>query len=66
MACNLHVVSTPQDLASFPSSILPPPISALEVCDRINAFWSVFIVDRAGSLISGLPLSIPDEVCSPI
>jgi hypothetical protein len=62
MACNLHIISNPNNLGSFPPSMIPPPKHLLEVCDRINAFWCVYIVDRGASLVSGLPTSIPDEV----
>jgi hypothetical protein len=61
VACNLHSVLNDTPLA-FPESIMPQPTTVREVRDRINAFWAAFVVDRAGSFLEGLPVSIPDEV----
>jgi hypothetical protein len=62
VACNLHIITTPHDLYSIPPSLLPPPEDEAEVWDRISAFWSIFMSERAGSMMSGLPISLPDEV----
>jgi hypothetical protein len=62
MAYNLHAISTPNDLNSVSSPVLTTPSNDLEVCERINAFWGVFILDRMGSLVTGLDVAIPDSV----
>jgi hypothetical protein len=59
-ACNLLSI---QDGSTYPyPSILGQPAKPQDVLDRVNAIWSLFIIDRAGSFVEGLPLSVPDEV----
>lgn len=48
----------PEDPHCIP---LPPPVSMIEVGDRISAFWQVFAVDRCWSTVNGLPLALPDS-----
>ncbi|TDL20139.1 hypothetical protein BD410DRAFT_899724 [Rickenella mellea] len=40
---------------------VPPPKDALELGERIHAFWQVFVVDRCWSVATGLPSSLPDD-----
>lgn len=40
---------------------LPPPHDAVELGERILAFWQVFVVDRCWSVATGLPSSLPDD-----
>jgi hypothetical protein len=43
--------------------MLPPPRDVIEFEDRINAFWSMYTLDRIGSLYASLPSALPaDEV----
>ncbi|KAG9017497.1 hypothetical protein FRB90_001090 [Tulasnella sp. 427] len=37
--------------------LLPPPIDAVDVGERINLFWMIVLVDHSASLITGLPTS---------
>ena len=34
----------------------------IELGDRINLFWMLFMNDRAASSILGLPVTMPDSV----
>jgi hypothetical protein len=40
---------------------IPPPSDAVELGDRIMAFWQVFMVDRCWSAANGLPLALPNK-----
>ncbi|KAL0255322.1 hypothetical protein I308_100120 [Cryptococcus tetragattii IND107] len=44
------------------SYILPPPVDAVEHGERIWAFWSIFVVDRCGSISTQWVPAIPDDV----
>ena len=41
--------------------LLPPAEDAVELGERIHAFWAVFAIDRCGSLATGYPAGIRDE-----
>jgi len=41
--------------------LMPPSADLIELGDRINTFWTLFCLDRVGSLVSGLPYTIADE-----
>jgi hypothetical protein len=60
-ACNLLSILN-GDLSSYPSSILEIPTSIQDVRDRVNAFWSIFIADRFGTLMAGQSISGVNEV----
>jgi hypothetical protein len=62
MACGLHTIASPKH--PLPSSLLSYPLNCEDVKDRVNAFWSLFIMDRGGSVCVGLNIAIPDEVRS--
>ncbi|KAG6884515.1 hypothetical protein C0993_010438 [Termitomyces sp. T159_Od127] len=38
-----------------------PPRNAMELQDRVLAFWQVFMIDRCWSVAIGLPLVLPDK-----
>jgi hypothetical protein len=59
--CNLHIVSTSQ-VDSFPISVIPQPKNQFEIRDWVNAWWSLYIMDRARSIYSGQQATIADEV----
>ncbi|KAL7419330.1 hypothetical protein Q5752_006168 [Cryptotrichosporon argae] len=40
--------------------LLPPPEDAIELGDRIHAFWAVFAIDRCGALATGYPSGFTD------
>ncbi|KAG6886536.1 hypothetical protein C0992_003534, partial [Termitomyces sp. T32_za158] len=40
---------------------IAPPRNAMELQDRVLAFWQVFMIDRCWSVASGLPLVLPDK-----
>jgi hypothetical protein len=63
--CNLHAIASvhPDSSALTSPSILAPATNELELYDRINAFWGAFILDRAGSICSGLEVALSDDVC---
>jgi hypothetical protein len=41
--------------------LLPPAEDAVELGERIHAFWAVFAIDRCGSLATGYPAGLRDE-----
>lgn len=41
--------------------LLPPPEDAVELGERIHAFWAAFSIDRCGALATGYPSGIRDE-----
>ncbi|KZT03463.1 uncharacterized protein LAESUDRAFT_729034 [Laetiporus sulphureus 93-53] len=50
--------SSVQTDVTFP---LPPPRDPIEHAERVAAFWQIFIVDRAWSVVTGLPSALPDD-----
>ena len=42
-------------------SMLNPARDAIEVGERILAFWHIFLLDRCGSVMTNLPAALPDE-----
>ncbi|KAF8602781.1 hypothetical protein BDV93DRAFT_557254 [Ceratobasidium sp. AG-I] len=57
MDCNLHKILTPIWHPGTPGGILPPPGDAIELGERILAFWSIFVLDQRCCVIMGLPSS---------
>ncbi|KAF8485629.1 hypothetical protein JB92DRAFT_1537554 [Gautieria morchelliformis] len=43
------------------SSILPPPVDAIELGERILAFWQVYNLDRCWAVATGLPVALSDD-----
>ncbi|KAK8847547.1 hypothetical protein IAR55_005405 [Kwoniella newhampshirensis] len=41
--------------------LLPPPEDAIELAERVHAFWCVFAIERCGALATGFPSAIKDE-----
>jgi hypothetical protein len=41
--------------------LLPPAADAVELGERIHAFWAVFAIDRCGSIATGYPAGFRDE-----
>lgn len=46
-------------------SLIPPCVDLLQLGEKINMFWTLFCLDRVGSLVSGLPCAITDEASYP-
>lgn len=44
------------------SYVLPPPVDPVELGERIWAFWTVYTLDRCGSIASQWPPAIPDDI----
>ncbi|KAG8968028.1 hypothetical protein FRC03_008893 [Tulasnella sp. 419] len=72
MASSLHLLKVKVDNAmgtltfftpgdSFEKSLLGPPKDFIDLAERINLFWSIFIADRTSSIATGLPVVIPDD-----
>ncbi|QRW15432.1 Fungal Zn(2)-Cys(6) binuclear cluster domain [Ceratobasidium sp. AG-Ba] len=56
--CNLHKITSPvwrPDMPTGPGRLLPEPSDAIELGERILAFWAVFVLDQRICLIMGLP-----------
>lgn len=43
------------------SSILAPPVDAVELGERILAFWQVYNLDRCWAVATGLPVALSDD-----
>ncbi|KAK4686784.1 hypothetical protein P7C73_g3328, partial [Tremellales sp. Uapishka_1] len=44
--------------------VVPPPADAVELGERIWSFWSIYTVDRCGSISAQWPPAIPDDIVS--
>lgn len=67
LACGMHKIRTRsvEATASDPdlaSSLLGPPADTIELGERINIFWVIFVMDRMNSLTMNLPHTFSDEV----
>lgn len=69
LSCGLHRIKSCVHKPEQPNNpflrnrifLLPPPEDAVELGERIHAFWSVFAIDRCGALATGYPSGISDE-----
>jgi hypothetical protein len=60
LACGLDQISDPSTYAITPSTgLLPTPRDIFEVAERINIWWSVYLVERRLSLYMALPGGLP-------
>ncbi|KAK6903579.1 hypothetical protein I203_107084 [Kwoniella mangroviensis CBS 8507] len=41
--------------------LLPPPEDAVELAERVHAFWCVFAIEKSGAFATGFPSSLRDE-----
>ncbi|WVQ79976.1 hypothetical protein IAT38_002077 [Cryptococcus sp. DSM 104549] len=67
LACGLHQIPSsifrPAQAVPEPnSSILPPPRSPWELCERIHAFWGVWGNDKGGVVMGRWPSLFKDEI----
>ena len=64
MASKLHLIRSnrrSRSTAEANSYRLPPPADALEEGERINGFWTVFILDRCWAIASGSAPAFTDD-----
>ena len=59
---SMHSVNPPLS-PSFSTLRLPPPVDAVELGERIGAFWQSFVLDRLVSVAVRRPASIADDDC---
>ncbi|TBU47486.1 hypothetical protein BD309DRAFT_988049 [Dichomitus squalens] len=66
MASKLHIIRSAGRSRSGDSSTyrLPPPADALEEGERINGFWTVFVMDRCWAVASGSTPAFTDDEAS--
>ncbi|WVQ75879.1 hypothetical protein IAR50_005513 [Cryptococcus sp. DSM 104548] len=59
---SLSLQSTPKDTPFLRNRVflLPPPENALELAERVHAFWCVYSIERCGALATGFPSSLND------
>lgn len=62
IACGLNSIKSLNLNDQDTTSMLRPAADLIELGDRINTFWMLFDVDRSGSLLTGVPPGITDEV----
>ncbi|KAG8846089.1 hypothetical protein FRB96_002068 [Tulasnella sp. 330] len=77
LACNLHKINNPRwkppstikedtfttrlKAGVLKQPMLPPPLDAVDLGERINLFWMIILLDHSASLITGLPSSVDYE-----
>lgn len=60
-ACNLHKFDTSFHYKTFDWGLMSTPRSSLHAAERINLWWSVFVLERSISIALSVPGSIPLE-----
>ena len=63
MTFNLHLIRSNRRCrsAAEASRSLPPPVDTLEEGERINGFWTVFVLDRCWAIASGSAPAFTDD-----
>lgn len=63
VACNLHKIQSATALVAPTAAVitLPPPVDAIEVGERIRAFWTVYIMDRGWTVWTHSSSALLDE-----
>lgn len=64
VACGLNCISDPTTYMNNIDtgvSLLGPPESELQMAERVNLWWAIFILDRRVGLGAGLPPRIDGE-----
>ncbi|KDQ21256.1 hypothetical protein BOTBODRAFT_25679 [Botryobasidium botryosum FD-172 SS1] len=61
IGCGLNAIDTLSLDSQPPSQLLPPCTDMVELGDRINAFWGLYCVDSAGSLVIGAPAAASER-----
>jgi len=64
IACGLNTINSLNLNNQSTTSMLKPAQDLVELGDRINMFWILFNIDRAGSLLTGVPCGLADEKIS--
>ncbi|TYJ56048.1 hypothetical protein B9479_003291 [Cryptococcus floricola] len=59
---SLSLQSSPKDTLFLRNRVflLPPPEDAVELAERVHAFWCVYSIERCGALATGFPSSLND------
>ncbi|ODO07861.1 hypothetical protein I350_03441 [Cryptococcus amylolentus CBS 6273] len=59
---SLSLQSIPKDTLFLRNRVflLPPPEDAVELAERVHAFWCVYSIERCGALATGFPSSLND------
>ncbi|KDQ21258.1 hypothetical protein BOTBODRAFT_196950 [Botryobasidium botryosum FD-172 SS1] len=65
VGCGLHAIDSLSLDRQAHNPLLPPCADLVELGDRINTFWFLFSVDRAGSLLAAVPETISDHARKP-
>lgn len=55
MACNLHRLEDPSQYLTHDWGLLPPPHDEIRVAERINLWWSLFLLDRITAVGTATP-----------
>lgn len=70
LSCRLNLIGSSNDSGTgleiggpveFPAFSLPPPEDAIQEGERINAFWSVYMLDKGWAVALNSNSSISDE-----
>jgi hypothetical protein len=59
IACNLHQLDSPANYSRQPYGLLPAPRSSLHANERINLWWSLWLMDKRGALTLEIPQAFP-------
>lgn len=62
-ACNLHKFTDAPGYQTFDWGLMSTPRSPVHAAERINLWWTVFVLERSASIALSVPGSIPLEAC---
>lgn len=54
-ACNLDQIAEPEAIASHDWGMLAPPVDDFHIAERINLWWSLYILDRTIAMMAAVP-----------
>ncbi|KDQ21142.1 hypothetical protein BOTBODRAFT_25571 [Botryobasidium botryosum FD-172 SS1] len=61
VGCGMNSITSPDPRLYPRRKILGPPADAIELEERVHAFWMLFCLDRSGALTLGQPVACPQE-----
>ncbi|KDQ17337.1 hypothetical protein BOTBODRAFT_64333 [Botryobasidium botryosum FD-172 SS1] len=61
VACGLNRLPSSISQSTDVGGLLEAPTDIFQLSQRIRLWWHVFLVDRGGSVLTGLPAALPDD-----
>lgn len=59
IACNMHQLGSPANYLQQPYGLLPSPRNSLHANERINLWWTLWLMDKRGALALEIPQAFP-------